>query len=140
MRYFSPRGFPNTHLHICRSYDHLDWPTIERIHKLKGDAVTYVVPLGLKSWFESCGIPSDQIVQLDWDQTWEARHPGVSFICAPAQHGSGACTKYLSCLIFVFNNWFIGRGMLDQRTTLWASWIVQQDLGGEKKATVYHAG
>lgn len=76
-----------------RSYDHLDWPTIDKIHKLKGTHVTFIAPLELHSWFRSCGISDEQLVQLDWHQSVELRasdrHPAVKFICAPAQHGSG---------------------------------------------------
>jgi N-acyl-phosphatidylethanolamine-hydrolysing phospholipase D len=75
------------------SYDHLDWPTIEKIHKLKGNRVKYIAPLKLDSWFRSGGIPEDQIVEMDWHDSVELRaserHPAVKFICAPAQHGSG---------------------------------------------------
>lgn len=33
----------------------------------------------------------------------------------------------------------LGRGVMDQRTTLWASWVVQQ-IVDDMKASVYHAG
>ncbi|EKM54953.1 uncharacterized protein PHACADRAFT_255196 [Phanerochaete carnosa HHB-10118-sp] len=106
-------------------YDHLDWPTIERIYKMKGSHVTFVAPLGLESWFRSGGIPAEQIAELDWHESAELRaserHPTVKFICAPAQHGSG-------------------RSLFDQRSTLWASWAVHQDIGDGRRAAVYHAG
>lgn len=81
------------YLQTSLSYDHLDWPTIDAIHKLKGTNVTFIAPLGNESWFRSGGISPDQIVELDWheDVTLRAsgKHPPVKFICTPAQHGSG---------------------------------------------------
>ena len=78
---------------MSTSYDHLDWPTIHQIHKLKGTHVTFLAPLGLHSWFRDCGIPAEQLIELDWHGIVELRasdrHPRVKFICAPAQHASG---------------------------------------------------
>lgn len=108
------------------SYDHLDWATIDKIHKLKGEGVTFIVPLRNVPWFRSCGIPSEQIVELDWHDSVvlraSERYPPVRFICTPAQHSSG-------------------RGILDQRTTLWSSWVVKQEAEeASASASVYHAG
>jgi N-acyl-phosphatidylethanolamine-hydrolysing phospholipase D len=95
------------------SYDHLDYPTVDSIHKLRGSLVHYIVPLGPfvrlsiylrllicmwlntgnKSWFESCNIPSSQITELDWWQEASFELPSapspVKFVCTPAQHTSG---------------------------------------------------
>ncbi|KAI0761404.1 beta-lactamase superfamily domain-containing protein [Irpex lacteus] len=105
-------------------YDHLDWPTIESIYKIKGEDVIFLAPLGHESWFKSGGIPSDQIVELDWhdsvDLRISERHPAVKFVCTPAQHGSG-------------------RHLFDQRTSLWSSWVVKQEYSNSS-ATMYHAG
>lgn len=92
------------------SYDHLDWPTIEAVLKLKGRRVHFLVPLGgniiklyahpsscniigNESWFRSGGVPAEQITELDWWQevNLSPHHSDatVKFICTPAQHGSG---------------------------------------------------
>jgi N-acyl-phosphatidylethanolamine-hydrolysing phospholipase D len=50
---------------------------------------------GNKAWFEETGIPASQVTELDW---WEhvtlPTQPGsdqeLKFVCAPAQHKSGA--------------------------------------------------
>ncbi|KAI0684086.1 beta-lactamase superfamily domain-containing protein [Cytidiella melzeri] len=105
-------------------YDHLDWPTIDKIYKMKGENVTFLAPLGHEAWFRSCGIPSDQIIELDWhdsiDLRIDERHAPMKFVCTPAQHGSG-------------------RHLFDQRASLWSSWVVKQENDGTV-ASVYHAG
>ncbi|KAF8515692.1 Metallo-hydrolase/oxidoreductase [Hysterangium stoloniferum] len=82
-------------------YDHLDWPTIEQIFKLRGPRVRYLVPLGNKQWFCAGGIPADQVTELDWWQDailsrndTEGGVEEVRFICTPAQHGSEIGEKY----------------------------------------------
>ncbi|KZS91257.1 Metallo-hydrolase/oxidoreductase [Sistotremastrum niveocremeum HHB9708] len=115
-------------------YDHLDLPTIQSIHKLRGSNVHFIVPLGNKTWFKSSGIPTDRITELDWWQDVTLRIPDskpsspsskVRFICTPAQHQSG-------------------RGVNDRRTTLWASWVVEQVIHSPnlptRRVSVYHAG
>jgi N-acyl-phosphatidylethanolamine-hydrolysing phospholipase D len=47
-------------------YDHLDKPTVERIHQRFGDTLRWVTPMGYTGWFEDFGITT--VVELDW---WE---------------------------------------------------------------------
>ncbi|KAJ3540117.1 hypothetical protein NM688_g6271 [Phlebia brevispora] len=108
-------------------YDHLDYPTIDHIYKMKGTRVQFLAPLGNASWFRECGIPEDQVTQLDWYDSVKLqpsgtldKYPSVKFICTPAQHASG-------------------RGLFDQRETLWSSWVVQQESEAGT-TSVYHAG
>ncbi|KIJ36543.1 hypothetical protein M422DRAFT_261108 [Sphaerobolus stellatus SS14] len=111
-------------------YDHLDWPTIEKMYQLRGSKVHFLVPLGNKQWFCDGGIPAVQITEMDWwdeidlsrpgEDNTSANEPEVRFVCTPAMHGSG-------------------RNVHDQRATLWASWVVQQTVG-DKTVSVYHAG
>ncbi|TFK82222.1 Metallo-hydrolase/oxidoreductase [Polyporus arcularius HHB13444] len=111
----SLKDLPEFHFVVTshNHYDHLDWPTIEKILKDRGPKVHYIVPLGNKSWFVSGGVPPERIHEMDWWDSVELPRPdsndGIKtrFICCPAQHGSG-------------------RGMHDQGATLWASWIVQE--------------
>ncbi|KAI0279568.1 beta-lactamase superfamily domain-containing protein [Russula aff. rugulosa BPL654] len=110
-------------------YDHLDLPTLNRIHELRGERVHFIVPLGNKAWFEETGIPASQITELDWwDEFTLTTLPGsdqkLKFICTPAQHRSG-------------------RTFMDTCTTLWASWVVQQalpDTNGGDRTSVYFTG
>jgi N-acyl-phosphatidylethanolamine-hydrolysing phospholipase D len=123
-------------------YDHLDLSTIEALLK-KFPKARYFVPLGNKTWLCSLGIPQDKVSELDW---WQSRDfsaqdfghaPSLSpteealrFTCVPAQHNSG-------------------RGALDQGTTLWCGWVLEQlHLSNDedapsktkRKSAIYHAG
>ena len=91
-------------------YDHLDLPTVKRLAATHDPL--FVVPLGLKAWFEDNGMP--RVVELDWWQEYE--HRGVRFVCTPAQH-------------------FSQRSLWDGNRRLWASWAV---LGRERR--FYHSG
>lgn len=78
------------------SYDHLDVPTILNIAKLKGSAVNFLVPLGVKPFLVSSGVPQHQIREMDWwdelsfpeDENIDPRPP-LTFVCVPSQHTSG---------------------------------------------------
>jgi N-acyl-phosphatidylethanolamine-hydrolysing phospholipase D len=80
-------------------YDHLDRPTVQRLaatHKPR-----FLVPLGLKAWFASVGIPDAE--ELDW---WDsARVGGVTFTATPVQHWSS-------------------RTPFDMNRRLWAGWAM----------------
>ena len=109
---------------------------------MKGEDVIFVAPLGHELWFKSGGIPSDQVVELDWhdsvDLRISERHPAVKFVCTPAQHGSG--TSVILFTIFQsLTTSRVGRHLFDQRASLWSSWVVKQGYNGAS-ASVYHAG
>ncbi|KAI0061252.1 Metallo-hydrolase/oxidoreductase [Artomyces pyxidatus] len=117
-------------------YDHLDLPTVQSIHARCKENVHFIVPLGNKSWFTDTDIPESQVTELDWWQSVSLPTAATStqqlkFVCTPAQHTSG-------------------RGVMDARTTLWASWVVEQKIACEmdtgsnvgeiKRVTAYFAG
>lgn len=134
---------------VCIShnhYDHLDLPSIKAI-SAKFPKCKYFVPLGNKSWLAEGGVPKDQIYELDW---WDDRELSlqdlgfeeatkvedvskgedtkIRFTCVPAQHNSG-------------------RGTLDQGSTLWCGWVVEQFLGSgsddskrTRRGAIFHAG
>jgi N-acyl-phosphatidylethanolamine-hydrolysing phospholipase D len=121
----------------------LDLSTIEAIFK-KFPKARYFVPQGNKNWVSTLGIPRDRIHELDW---WEKREYSVQdfghttsetasedvllrFTSVPAQHNSG-------------------RAALDQGTTLWCGWVIEQLLVSKDEAetsktrrngVIYHAG
>lgn len=78
------------------SYDHLDYPSIQEILRTQGSKVTFLVPLGLKSWMVTSGVHENRVIEMDW---WDevalsangvgAPAPNLSFTCVPAQHTSG---------------------------------------------------
>jgi N-acyl-phosphatidylethanolamine-hydrolysing phospholipase D len=124
-------------------YDHLDLSTIEAIFK-KFPKARYFVPLGNKNWVRSLGVPEGNVHELDW---WDKREYSVQdfghitseiasedvllrFTSVPAQHNSG-------------------RAALDQGTTLWCGWVIEQLLVSKdeaetsktkRKGVIYHAG
>lgn len=124
-------------------YDHLDLSTIEAIFK-KFPKARYFVPMGNRNWVISVGIPEERVHELDW---WQNREYGLEdfgyetlsdasedtllrFTAVPAQHNSG-------------------RGALDQGTTLWCGWVIEQLLVSKdedetskirRKGTIYFAG
>ena len=72
-----------THNH----YDHLDRPSVERLveaGKRLGKAPRFIVPLGLKRWFDDLGVGN--VGELDW---WEGEKAGPATVhFVPAQHWS----------------------------------------------------
>ncbi len=66
-------------------YDHLDRPTVERLHR-RFPHILWIVPKGVKRWFEKQGIK--RVVELDW---WEEAHIDGAFkvSAVPTQHFSG---------------------------------------------------
>lgn len=124
-------------------YDHLDLGTISAIFQ-KFPNARYFVPLGNKSWVCSLGVKKEMVHELDWWQNreysiWDFGRESLDgssedvllrFTCVPAQHNSG-------------------RGALDQGTTLWCGWVIEQLLVSKDEAetsktkrrgAIYHAG
>lgn len=83
-------------------YDHLDDATVRRL--AKRDAPDFVVPLGLREWFEKRGI--GHVTELDWWQSAEPR--GLKVRAVPAQH-------------------FSGRGAGDRNRTLWCGFVYEKN-------------
>ncbi|HMM46369.1 MAG TPA: MBL fold metallo-hydrolase [Thiobacillaceae bacterium] len=93
-------------------YDHLDAASVDALHAHFGEALRFLVPLGLKPWFERRGITN--VAEFDW---WdETVVDGVYFVLTPAQHWSG-------------------RGLFDRNRTLWGGWAIRAS-----DANVYFAG
>jgi L-ascorbate metabolism protein UlaG (beta-lactamase superfamily) len=81
-------------------YDHLDYGSIQ---KLKSKTNKFYVPLGVGAHFQSWGIDSNDIVELDW---WERSQLGpIELVFTPSRH-------------------FSGRGLTDRNNTLWGSWVI----------------
>lgn len=82
-------------------YDHLDMKSIKRLKDRVGQ---FLVPLGVKAHLQTWGVADEKIVEFDW---YESRQVGdVTFTFTPTRH-------------------FSGRGLTNQYTTLWGSWVVQ---------------
>ncbi|MDM8515714.1 MBL fold metallo-hydrolase [Desulfobacterales bacterium HSG16] len=84
-------------------YDHLDKNTIKKLRQRKnGHKTLFLVPLGLKKWFQRAGVKNVQ--ELDWWDTYIT--DDVVFHAIPVQHWSK-------------------RGLFARNNTLWAGWIVK---------------
>lgn len=85
-------------------FDHLDQASVREIARqsmVAGQPTLFIVPLGLKSWFENLGI--NNVIELDWWNKYTLR--GVDFYLTPTQHWSA-------------------RGLGDRNQTLWGGFAV----------------
>lgn len=81
-------------------YDHLDMATVRH---LASQGTQFFVPLGIGAHLEKWDVSKKQIKELDW---WEnGTIGGLTVTCTPNRHYSG-------------------RGLTDQKATLWSSWSV----------------
>lgn len=81
-------------------YDHLDYNTVMLI----GNNASWIVPLGLRSWFKEQGIHT--VNEYDW---WdEDLVEGISITCLPSQHWSK-------------------RTLFKEFDTLWSSWSIEYE-------------
>jgi N-acyl-phosphatidylethanolamine-hydrolysing phospholipase D len=110
-------------------YDHLSHPTVLEIHKAHPDA-QFMVGLGLKKWFNECGIKN--VVEMDWwndvdlklsPTTGEKRISNASSTApvASAADPSSEITARISCLPCQHTS---ARTAFDKSHTLWCSWAV----------------
>ncbi|HEX6736569.1 MAG TPA: MBL fold metallo-hydrolase [Azonexus sp.] len=94
-------------------YDHLDEPTIVRL-LAAGQRPRFLVPLGLKRWFDERGIAN--VTELDW---WDELADGplrVHF--TPAQHWSK-------------------RTSFDTNATLWGGFLIESGSGADTWRFLY---
>ena len=82
-------------------YDHLDYETIRKIKDKVGH---FYVPLGIGPHLRRWGVPASRITEMNWGDS--ARLPGLLLRCTPSRH-------------------FSGRGLGNQNSTLWCSWVMQ---------------
>lgn len=82
-------------------YDHLDYSSII---KLKDKTTAFYVPLGVAAHLRAWKISNEKIHQLKW---WDSRNQnGIEFVFVPSRH-------------------FSGRGVADNSSTLWGSWVIK---------------
>jgi L-ascorbate metabolism protein UlaG (beta-lactamase superfamily) len=87
-----------THNH----YDHLDEASVRRLAAMPQGSPRFLVPLGLKAWFEELGIT--RVDEFDW---WEQTREGpLALTFVPAQHWSR-------------------RSLNDTNQTLWGGWVLE---------------
>lgn len=82
-------------------YDHLDKKSVLQLYSLFPNII-WVVPHGLKRWFEKRKIHS--VIELDWGASQIIRNCRITAV--PSQH-------------------FSGRGLWDKNRTLWCGFVVE---------------
>jgi len=113
-------------------YDHLSHPTVLELHKNHPNA-QFVVGLGLKKWFNDCGIKN--VVEMDWWNDVDLRLSPTSgekrisnaSASSPPPPSSSDITARISCLPCQHTS---ARTAFDKGHTLWCSWAVES--GGKK--------
>ena len=101
-------------------YDHLDKQTVLRLHE-QNPGITWVVPLGLKRWFQRLGIK--QVVELEWWQETELGIQGqeVVITAVPTQH-------------------FSGRTIFDKNRSLWTGFVIDFIRPKKREKRLYFVG
>lgn len=108
-------------------YDHLSHPTVLALHKKHPNAY-FLVGLGLKKWFNDCGI--EKVVEMDWwnDVEMSLSPSGEKRISTASSTGTGRTDDLkdqikatISCLPCQHTS---ARTPFDYATTLWCSWAV----------------
>ena len=83
-------------------YDHLDLESVKRLAAMPGGGPRFLVPLGLKAWFDDIGIT--KVDELGW---WQSTADGaLKITLVPLQHWSK-------------------RTLTDANQSLWGGWVVE---------------
>jgi L-ascorbate metabolism protein UlaG (beta-lactamase superfamily) len=83
-------------------YDHLDLRSVERLAAMPQGSPRFLVPMGLKAWFENLGIT--RVEEYDWWQ--ETTEGGLRIVIVPVQHWSK-------------------RTLDDANQSLWGGWVIE---------------
>jgi len=96
-------------------YDSLDLDSVIALSKHNQQRpLTFIVPLGMKAWFDDLDLKTVNVVELDWSQGYTVQK--VTFTAEPCQHWSK-------------------RTLFDAFERLWASFVIES---GNKK--IFFAG
>jgi L-ascorbate metabolism protein UlaG (beta-lactamase superfamily) len=82
-------------------YDHLDMPVVRT---LAARGTRFAVPLGVGAHLARWGVPSQQIAELDWNES--VAIDGLRFTATPSRHYSGRDPRH-------------------KNETLWATWVIK---------------
>jgi L-ascorbate metabolism protein UlaG (beta-lactamase superfamily) len=97
---------------VVISHDHYDSLDVASVRALASHnrqrPLTFLVPLGMKAWFDDLDLDDAQVVELDWSESH--RLNGVRFTAEPSQHWGK-------------------RTLFDAFERLWASWVIEGDQG-----------
>lgn len=102
--------------------------------------IHFIVPQGLKQWFEASKIPSDRITELDWWNETLVSFGPVSQSPSASQSSNQEIDPEAALnlkVAFTPAQHRSGRGLMDHMKTLWGSWCVgvveKEDLGKAKE-------
>ena len=122
-------------------YDHLSHPTVLEIHRRFPNA-HFFVPMGVKKWFNSCGIQN--VTELDW---WEDAELTVNIADASGgKRDSGLDTDTKAIDSITAKITCLPAQHLSSRTgwdfckTLWASWAIKSGSGPADERSVWFGG
>lgn len=65
-------------------YDHLDRPTVRALDRRFGEDLSWITPLGYRSWFRLMGI--DRVEERDWWEEAELVDTDYMVVAAPVRH------------------------------------------------------
>lgn len=99
---------------IILSHDHYDHLDYNSIMKLKDKTDQFLVPLGVGAHLQSWGIPEGAIHEFNWWEETEYKNLQIAF--TPSRH-------------------FSGRGLNDNSSTMWGSWVLKG-----KSQNIYFSG
>ena len=103
---------------VIISHDHYDSLDVASVKQLaiqnKRSTLTFLVPLGMKSWFEDLKLDRINVIELDWGQSYVVGD--VKFTAMPVQHWSK-------------------RNLTDAYERLWVSWVIEAN-----KNRIFFAG
>ena len=94
-------------------YDHLDYPTIRQLRRR---GTPFVTSLGVGAHLESWGVPGEQIIELDWWESYTLPSAALTVTATPSQH-------------------FSGRTPGSRNSTLWSSLLIRSP-----RHTVFFSG
>ncbi len=99
-------------------YDHLDRSTVLKLTRLY-EGITWIVPLGVKKWFEKLGIAN--VYELNWWDILEFRKEqiAIQITATPSQH-------------------FSGRVFWDLNQSFWNGYVVK--IHGKEVKSLYFVG
>lgn len=100
--------------YLVISHDHWDHLDYRSVTELRERVTKVICPLGVGAHFDLWGYLPEQIVEMDWNETYIASD-GTHIHCLPARHFSGRSFK--------------------SNQTLWASYMVETDT-----QTIYLSG
>ena len=99
---------------VIISHDHYDHLDAQAISDLATRVKLFLVPLGIQPHLERWGVGATQIIERDWYDSHTVSD--TDFTLTPSRH-------------------FSGRGLTNRNTTLWGSWVMQND-----SAAVFYGG